>query len=328
MNAGGQTSVDVILPTYRGRSFVREAIESVLAQTHPTLHLTIVDDASPDGTLDFIREHYASQPERISLIGLETQRRAAGARMEALRRTRGEIIAFIDHDDRWQPEKLERQLARLAGRPEVQAVHTDVTHIDASGRTLPGAAEEENAARAALDWDALTGEALVRSCFLRNRIRLASALVRRDSFEAAGGFDEGLFGGEDWEFWVRFAAAGQRIAHLPQPLVERRMHAANTSATQAERRLEGQFAALDRVLARHPELAALGPARRAALLRTEVLRQLRDGRGAPARARLRELRALDPGSRERLALWLLSLAGPFSAPLLQLARRVRKRGVG
>jgi glycosyltransferase involved in cell wall biosynthesis len=315
--------VDVILPTWCGRSFVRETVDSVLAQTYPALHLTIVDDASPDGTLEFLREHYGNRPERISLIGLETQRRAAGARMEALGRARGELIAFIDHDDRWHPEKLERQVARLASRPAVQAVHTDVTHIDASSRTLPGAADEENAARAALDWEALAGEALVRTCFLRNRIRLASTLVRRDSFEAVGGFDVGLFGGEDWEFWVRFAAAGQRIAHLPEPLLERRMHAANTSATQADRRFEGQLAALDRVLARQPELAELGPARRAALLRTDALAQLRAGRGARARARLRELRAVGPGSREFLVLWLLSLAGPLSPPLMRLAGRLR-----
>jgi glycosyltransferase involved in cell wall biosynthesis len=317
--------VDVILPIRCGRRYVREAIESVLAQTHPALHLTIVDDASPDATLEFVRDHCGYRPERISLIGLETQRRAAGARMQALRRTRGEFIAFIDYDDRWRPEKLERQLERLAREPQVQAVHTDVVHIDASGRTLPGAADEENAARAALDWDALAGEALVRSCFLRNRIRLVSAMVRREGFDAVGGFDASLFGGEDWEFWVRFAAAGQRIAHLPEPLVERRMHAANTSTTQAERRLEGQLAALDRVLARQPELAELGPARRAALLRTDVLNHLYAGRGARARARLRELRALDANSPGLLALWLLSLAGPLSPPLLRLARRLRAR---
>jgi len=69
--------VDVILPTWCGRSFVREAIESVLAQTHPALHLTIVDDASPDATLEFVREHYGNRPEQISLLGLETQRRAS-----------------------------------------------------------------------------------------------------------------------------------------------------------------------------------------------------------------------------------------------------------
>jgi glycosyltransferase involved in cell wall biosynthesis len=315
--------VDVVLPTHRGRRWVAEAIESVLAQSHRSLHLTVVDDASGDGTYEYVRERYGGTPERVSVLALEAPHRAAGARMEALRRAHGEFVAFIDQDDRWHAEKLERQLARLARGPEAHAVHTDVVHIDDAGREIPRSARGENAARARIDWDELAGGALVRRLFLDGRIRLASALVRRDAFDAMGGFDASLFGGEDWEFWVRLAAGGHRLAHLPEPLLERRVHAGNVSTTHEDERLEGRLAAIDRVLARHPELSDLAPARRATLLRADAIRKLEAGRPARARSRLRELREIEPGSRAAQLLWLASLSGPLSGPMLRLARRLR-----
>ena len=167
--------VDVILPTWCGRDFAAEAIASVLAQTHTAFHLTVVDDASPDGSFEWLSESYGDRTERITLLSLSTQHRAAGARMQAIDRSGRELIAFIDQDDRWHSEKLARQIQRLRSSPAVQAVHTDVEHIDAAGRDLSGG-DAENRARADIDWDGLDAAALASSCFLRNRIRLASAL--------------------------------------------------------------------------------------------------------------------------------------------------------
>ena len=316
--------VDVILPTWCGRDFAAEAIESVLAQTHSAWHLTLVDDASPDDSFAWLSERYGDQADRITLLRLDVQRRAAGARMEAIARTGRELIAFIDQDDRWHPEKLARQVERLHQAPDFQAIHTDVQHIDAKGILLVGAADAENAARADVDWSTLDSAALVHSCFLRNRIRLASALVRRSSFLMAGGFDASLFGGEDWDFWVRFAASGYRVTHVAEPLLQRRIHEANVSRRHASERLRGALTAVDAAVERQPELEELARRRRATLLRTDAIDQLRAGRGRTTRDRLGELEAQVPANTESKILGLLSYLGPLAPPLLRLAERLRR----
>ncbi|MBW2269190.1 MAG: glycosyltransferase [Deltaproteobacteria bacterium] len=303
-----QPRVDVILPTHRGLPWVDEAIRSVLEQTYASLSLIVVDDASGDGTFAHVCERWSDDP-RVTALALEVSQRAAGARMQALAASNAEWLAFVDQDDRWHPRKLELQLHHAALKPRADAVHTDCTHIDADGAPLPGSARRENAARARIHWDALEGEALARVCFRANRIRLGSSLVRRAAFEAAGGFDPALFGGEDWDFWVRFASAGRRIAHLPEPLLERRVHPQATSTARRAERIEGLYRACDLAAARDPFLAANLAQRLEALLR----RELESGGGAAVRARLHERgESLAPGTRARL--WLLS----FAADLLPL----------
>lgn len=303
--------VDVILPTHRGLRWVDEAIASVLGQTHESLHLYVVDDASSDGTFAHVCERWSDDP-RVTALSLETPLRAAGARMQAVEVGDGEWLAFIDQDDRWLPEKLARQLALATAEPTSDAVHTDCAHIDTASALLIGSARRENAARSGVPWRSLDRDALLRACFRANRIRLASALVRRSAFEDVGGFDAGLFGGEDWDFWVRFAAAGHGIAHLAEPLLERRLHAEATSSARRAERIEGLYRGCDLATAREPTLAAAEGERIEALLR----RELESSGGAAVRRRLRERGAcLTTTARSRLyalsfVAGLLPMRGP------------------
>jgi GT2 family glycosyltransferase len=318
-------AVDVILPTYRAGPWVHEAIASVLAQTHRELRITVVDDASGDGTAEAIEARWGNAGGRLVILCLGRRGGAAAARNEAARRTGAEILAFIDQDDRWRPAKLERQIARLRELPRAAVVHTDIVHVDEAGRERPREADPDNARRRRVAWDRLQGEALVRACFERIRIRLVSALVRRDAFEAVGGFDARFFGGEEWEFWVRLAAAGYGVAHLAEPLVERRIHSGNTSTVAVAERREGLFAAIDAVVARRPELAPLADPLRASVVRSEVLAQLRAGRGAEARRAARLLLRHGGPSAELPALWLLSFAGPLLPGLARVLEPVAAR---
>jgi glycosyltransferase involved in cell wall biosynthesis len=316
--------VDVVCPTWCGKRWVVEAIDSVLAQTWRGLALTVVDDASPDGTLDAVRDRYGHD-SRVELVQIPARSGAAAARMEAVRRTDAPLLAFIDQDDRWRPEKLELQIARLRTDSEVHVVHTDIEHIDAAGARMPGAADPDNARRARIDWEGLSRDELLETCFRAVSIRLVSALVRRDAFVAAGGFDTRHFGAEEWELWVRLAAAGCRMAHVPLRLVERRMHGANTSLVEVERRREGWFASVDEVVARHGELAPLADDLRASILRTEGLMKLRSGRARRTRDPLRRLAALRPRSLEVTGLRVLARSGPLAPRLLGWAARARRR---
>lgn len=318
--------VDVILPIYQARlCWVRKAIDSVLAQTYPHWHLTVVDDASPDDTMAYIQETYQDYPDSISFIQLEQNRRAAGARMEAIRQTHGDVIAFIDQDDRWHPRKLERQVERLHQKPRVEAVHTDVQHIDENGDIIPGSADRENASRSRIPYDALSPDALMEQMFLGNSIRLVSAVVLRQAFEQSGGFDETLFGGEDWEFWVRFAASGNRIAHLAEPLIERRMYAESVSSVYHQARTEGLLQTLDRLVTMYPALKPLASRRRAHILRGLVLQELKKGKGAQVRPYIRDIIQSTPQDYRGYVLWALSYLGPVQ---VWLTTAYLNRGIG
>lgn len=311
--------VDIILPVYRGRRWIRETVDSVLAQTYPRWHLTIVDDASPDDTLDYVKQAYGECGGRLSLLRLTQRRGPGGARMEAIRRRQGDAIAFIDQDDRWHPQKLTYQVERLQRAPVVEAVHTNIHCIDSRGQRLRGRADRENAQRARIPYDRLESEALTRHLFLRaDAIRLVSVLVRRRPFEQIGGFDETLAGGEDWEFWVRFAASGHRITHLATPLIERRLHPGNTAHQSAWR--QGHWRALEKVLLACPALTELAPRRKANLLCEEIQHAIIVGQGKHARRQAQQLILLMPSDWRGYLLLLFSWTSPISRPLL--AQRV------
>jgi len=314
-------AVDVVLPTFQPGPWVDEAIASVRAQTHRDWRLRVVDDASPDASALEVERRWSGVDPRLEFVRLPRQGGAAAARNAALRGGEGAWLAFIDQDDRWRPERLARQLEKARSVPGAAVIHCDIAHIDARGRERRGEADPDNRRRGAVAWEDLDAAALARECFARIGIRLGAALVRRAAFEAAGGFDARCFGGEEWELWVRLAAAGHRVAHVALPLVERRIHGGNTSSVAVARRREGHFAAIELVVARQPELAPLAPALRTAILRSEVLAHLRAGEGRAAREAATLLERTGGANAELRALRLLSFAGPLLPALLPLVER-------
>ena len=104
-----QDLVSIIMPSYNTAKFISETITSVLAQTYPNWELIIVDDCSTDDTDAVIRPYLAD--DRIRYIKNEENSGAAVSRNRALREAKGKWIAFLDSDDLWLPEKLEKQIA-------------------------------------------------------------------------------------------------------------------------------------------------------------------------------------------------------------------------
>jgi glycosyltransferase involved in cell wall biosynthesis len=108
--------VSVIIPTYNGASFLGKAIQSILDQTYSNLELIIVDDKSPDNTADVVKQY---RDHRLKYICHENNQGAATARGTGRRNSSGEIIAFLDQDDRFHPEKIEAHVTFLNEHPEV-----------------------------------------------------------------------------------------------------------------------------------------------------------------------------------------------------------------
>ncbi|MGN1042265.1 MAG: glycosyltransferase family 2 protein, partial [Christensenellales bacterium] len=102
-------TVSIIMPSYNTGKFIKETIESVLAQTYTQWELIIVDDCSNDDTDEVVSQYLAD--ERIRYLKNDTNSGAAVTRNRALKEAKGRWIAFLDSDDLWEPEKLQRQIA-------------------------------------------------------------------------------------------------------------------------------------------------------------------------------------------------------------------------
>lgn len=120
--------VSVIIPVYNRADVVAETIDGVLAQTYPNIELIIVDDGSKDDTAQVC----ARYGDRLLYVKQQNQGLAA-SRNNGFLRSRGDYIAWLDHDDVWMPEKLSLQIAFLQQHPECVVIATDFSAFDAEG---------------------------------------------------------------------------------------------------------------------------------------------------------------------------------------------------
>ena len=107
--------VSIITPSYNCASFIRETIESIKTQTYKNWELIITDDCSTDNSCEIISEYVAKDP-RIKLFHLDKNSGAGVARNNSIKEATGRFVAFCDSDDRWYPEKLEKQLAYMQAK--------------------------------------------------------------------------------------------------------------------------------------------------------------------------------------------------------------------
>lgn len=131
--------VSIIMPSYNTGRFIKETIESVLAQSYPTWELIIVDDCSTDDTDDVVSQYLAD--ERIRYIKNDTNSGAAVSRNRALREAKGKWIAFLDSDDLWEPDKLQKQISFMRDNG-YHFSYTNYIEIDeesnANGKSVTG----------------------------------------------------------------------------------------------------------------------------------------------------------------------------------------------
>lgn len=106
----GKFFVSIIIPSYNCANYIRETIESILAQTYQNWELLITDDCSTDNSVNVIQS-YVEKDTRIKLLKLDVNSGAGAARNNSIKEANGRFIAFCDSDDRWFPEKLEKQIA-------------------------------------------------------------------------------------------------------------------------------------------------------------------------------------------------------------------------
>lgn len=212
--------VSVVVPAYNAAATIGQALESVFGQSFQDFEVVVVDDGSTDNT----RRVLAGYGDRIRVLAKANEGKPAAARNLGVRAAAGQLVAFLDADDWWREDKLERQVAVFGGRPEVGLVYTGDATVDADGKTLsvnpcpPGA-------RGRI-YDLLT---------VRNVMVGSSVMARRMAIVHAGGFDEGLTSIENWDLWIRIAR-DWTIEYIDEPLTLYRVHEGNRSSNVELRR--------------------------------------------------------------------------------------------
>jgi glycosyltransferase involved in cell wall biosynthesis len=190
--------VTVVIPAFNAADTIDETLCSVRSQTHHHLEIFVVDDGSVDATAEIVRRHCA-EDHRVRLIQ-QPNGGVAAARNRGIAEATGELVAPIDADDLWRPDKLEKQLAALRrGGEAVSLVYTWAAIIDDDSQVL--------AAKPGPTHDGIVFEHFFRGNFVGNG---SSALMRRAAIVEAGGYDPTLRarsaqGLEDYQLYFRIA---------------------------------------------------------------------------------------------------------------------------
>lgn len=295
--------VSVVIPAYNAAPFIEKTLDSVRAQTFCDYEIVVTDDGSSDGTHAVVERYF----ERHRLAGRclrQQNKKIAAARNTALRAAEGALIALLDHDDLWYPQKLEKVMAAFDRHPEADLVghHINVTK------------------NGAIAWTARKGPALPRMydylLLVGNALAPSATVFRREKALSIGGFRENpeFNTVEDYDFWMRFSEVA-RYHFLDEALAEYPL-----VENSASSRVEYHHANLEALLRDHfarrfgpnpGPLARLAMRRRlAAVYRSAASKSIESGASRQTQARyiakmLREF-PLDPKNLARAALWMLS----------------------
>lgn len=208
-------TVSVVVPTYRHAELVEQTLASVSAQSFGDHEVIVVNDGSPDDTASRL----LPLVERGEIRYVEQANAGQGAaRNRGLAEARGTYVAFLDDDDLWPPDKLAWQVACLQSEPEAVMVY------GYHAKLLPdGTVEADDP----IPWRP-SGD-VKREFRLRNwLLSPGQTLMRTADVRAIGGFDERIWGSDDWDLYVRLAARG-RFVFLPRIALHYRVHDANAS---------------------------------------------------------------------------------------------------
>jgi glycosyltransferase involved in cell wall biosynthesis len=207
--------VTAVIPSHNGAAFIRATIDSVLNQTYRDLEVVVADDGSSDGSPDLVAAY--GPPVRLIPVGYGNMHATRNAAIAA---SDSELIGFLDHDDVWWPEKIERQLARFDGDPGLGLCFTATRGVDRQGREIPGS-------RKPLQVPSNQTDALGRLLAV-NLMTASSVLLRRAALERVGTFDTAFYLTGDWDLWLRVAEE-YPIAAVPKVLTDYRWHGENLS---------------------------------------------------------------------------------------------------
>lgn len=227
-------AISAIIPVHNGERYLAEAIRSVLAQTLPPDEIIVVDDGSTDASGEIARDF--GPPVRVLT---QANLGPAAARNLGVQHATGELLAFLDADDLWLPDKLARQAQVLWGDSACEAVFGRVENF-----ISPEMCKAECCA-------------LAHAARQSGHIHIGALLIRRAAFLRVGWFDAGLRHGDFIDWWARASQIPLVYTALPDLVLRRRLHADNLTRREPGGRRD-YLALLRQHLVRQRETASLG----------------------------------------------------------------------
>ena len=208
--------VSVILTTYNGatRGYLREAIDSVLRQTMEAFELVIVNDGSIDHTQEICKEY--TTDKRVSMVWQDNKGLAA-ARNTGITISSGELICFLDDDDYWRSDKLEKQCKFMDQNPTIAMISTKLAIVNHSGEVLRYRFHKPS------------GQIYERQLYDNQIDAPSSVMIRRSVLQSTGMFREWLLSCEDYDLWLRVVRTCE-VDSIEEPLVFYRVHDSSMSA--------------------------------------------------------------------------------------------------
>ncbi len=297
MSAASNELVSLVVPAFNAARFVRETIDSILAQTYHPIELIVIDDGSSDGTADILAAYGgAVHQER------QENRGQSATLTRGWNLASGALLGYVSADDRLRPDAVERVAAALAARPDAVLAYPDFGLIDAESRAI-GTVRVP-------DYDVTL---LVGRC---QCLPGPGALFRRAAWQRMGPWDEGLRQVPDLDFYLRLCLAGPFL-RVPETLADYRIHAgAITYSPVARGRADEPIRMMERFFARSdlpPDLARLGGSAHAHALMLSGLMHGRARRPAAAAARFLRAFCRHPSVlvSRTMASYLIDIAKPY-----------------
>ncbi len=209
MNPGHPTEVSIVIPVYNGSNYMREAIDSALAQTYPHIEVLVVNDGSQDdGATDRIARSYG---ERIRYFSKENGGVASALNL-GIREMKGDCFAWLSHDDVFLAEKIASQVDFLSKNRAFAACYSDYLRIDAVGAVIR---------EIRTPW--LPRENALKKLFGRQYINGSTMVIQRQCFDQVGLFEERWRYTQDMEMWFRLLQRFE-IGRVAKPLLRQRCH--------------------------------------------------------------------------------------------------------
>lgn len=203
-------TVDVIIPTYNSGHFLKSALDSVVRQTYPINKIFVVDDGSTDSTKDVVSNFSGIEYEYIKNSG------PSKARNVGISKSSADCIAFLDADDVWEPQKIDRQIKKLQENPKAGLIYCNHTVKNTVTNTE---------LKTDFKKKVIFSDLLVENTVIKNP---SVALIPRKVLDDVGYFDEQLRYGEDWDLWMRILQKYE-ADFCPENLATLITHDANTT---------------------------------------------------------------------------------------------------
>ena len=229
--------VSVIIPTYNRAEFLGCAIKSALNQTFKDIEIVVADDRSTDNTPELVRSF---DDERIKYLFNEGNKGPSATRNTAILASEGEYIAFLDDDDEWLPDKLQRQVEFLDNsRPNICGVYTNRLFIEkTTGKII-----SDNPGTESLEGN------LLYQLLIKSPIHTSTVVIKKSCLNEIGLFDETISYMEDYDLWIRLSKNWD-FQYISKPLTKAYVH----GIAHLSRNLEGQTAGKEKLLERYEYL--------------------------------------------------------------------------